>query len=69
MKLKQTNENIFGAARKFSDAFFDGLKSNAVNKALKQAEKNPKMPSPIIDKMKAIDKLAKELEDDLKYYS
>jgi hypothetical protein len=69
MKLKQTNENIFSAARKFSDAFFDGLKSNAVNKALKQAEKNPKMPSPIIDKMKAIDKLAKELEDDLKYYS
>lgn len=69
MKLKQTNENIFGAARKFSDAFFDGLKSNAINKALKQAEKNPKMPSPIIDKMKAIDKLAKELEDDLKYYS
>jgi hypothetical protein len=69
MKLKQTNENIFSAARKFSDAFFDGLKSNAVNRALKQAEKNPKMPSPIIDKMKAIDKLAKELEDDLKYYS
>jgi hypothetical protein len=69
MKLKQTDENIFSAARKFSDAFFDGLKSNAVNKALKQAEKNPKMPSPIIDKMKAIDKLAKELEDDLKYYS
>lgn len=69
MKIKQTNENIFGAARKFSDAFFDGLKSNAINKALKQAETNPKIPSPIINKMKAIDKLAKELEDDLKYYS
>lgn len=69
MKIKQTNENIFGAARKFSDAFFDGLKSNAVNRALKQAEKNPKIPSPIIEKMKAIDNLAKELEDDLKYYS
>jgi hypothetical protein len=69
MKIKPINENIFGAARKFSDAFFDGLKGNAVNRALTQAEKNPKIPTPIIDKMKAIDKLAKELEDDLKYYS
>jgi hypothetical protein len=70
MAKKETiNEGLFGAAKKFSDAFFDGLKSNAVNKALKQAEKNPKIPTPIIDKMKAIDKLAKELEDDLKYYS
>jgi len=62
-------EGLFGAAKKFSDAFFDGLKSNAVNKALKQAEKNPKIPTPIVDRMKAIDKLAKELEKDLKYYS
>jgi hypothetical protein len=69
MKIKPINENIFGAAKRFSDSFFDGLKSNATNKALKQAEKNPKIPTPIIDKMKAIDKLAKELEDDLKYYS
>jgi hypothetical protein len=69
MKIKPINENIFGAARKFSDAFFDGLKGNAVNRALTQAEKNPKIPTPIIDKMKTIDKLAKELEDDLKYYS
>ena len=70
MAKKETiNEGLFGAAKKFTDAFFDGLKSNAVNKALKQAEKNPKIPTPVIDKMKAIDKLAKELEDDLKYYS
>lgn len=69
MKKKNINEGLFGAARKFSDAFFDGLKSNAINKALKQAEKNPQMPSPIIEKMREIDKLAKELEDDLKYYS
>lgn len=69
MKKETTNEGLFGAAKKFSDAFFDGLKANAVNRALKQAEKNPKIPTPIIDKMKAIDKLAKELEDDLKYYS
>ena len=69
MVKKITNEGFFGAAKKFTDSFFDGLKVNAVNKALKQAEKNPKIPTPIIDKMKAIDKLAKELEDDLKYYS
>ena len=69
MKKETTNEGLFGAAKKFSDSFFDGLKGNAVNRALKQAEKNPKIPTPIIDKMKAIDKLAKELEDDLKHYS
>lgn len=69
MAKKVINEGLFGAAKKFSDAFFDGLKLSAVNKALKQAEKNPKIPTPIIDKMKAIDKLAKELENDLKYYS
>jgi hypothetical protein len=69
MAKKVINEGLFGAAKKFSDAFFDGLKANAVNKALKQAEKNPQIPSPIIEKMKAIDKLAKELEDDLKYYA
>jgi len=69
MSKERTIEGLFGAAKKFSDAFFDGLKANAVNKALKQAEKNKKVPSPIIKKMKQIDKLAKELEDDLKYYS
>lgn len=69
MAKKVINEGLFGAAKKFSDAFFDGLKLSAINKALKQAEKNPKIPTPIIDKMKAIDKLAKELENDLKYYS
>jgi hypothetical protein len=69
MKKKTTNENVFGSVKKFTDAFFDGLKMNAVNRAIKAAEKNPKVPIPIIEKMKAIDKLAKELEDDLKYYS
>jgi hypothetical protein len=68
-KKKTINEGLFGATKKFTDAFFDGLKGNALNRALKQAEKNPKIPTPIIDKMKEIDKLAKELEDDLKYYS
>jgi hypothetical protein len=69
MSKEKTNEGLFGAAKKFSDAFFDGLKSNAINRALKQAEKNKKVPPPIIQKMRQIDKLAKELEDDLKHYS
>jgi len=33
MSKEKTNEGLFGAAKKFSDAFFDGLKTNAVNKA------------------------------------
>lgn len=66
MSNEKLNEGLFGAARKFSDAFFDGLKANAVNKALKQAEKNPKMPVPIIDKMREIDKAADELQKMLK---
>ena len=41
---KQVNENIFDAAKKFSDAFFDGLKQNATNKAIQAAKKNPKVP-------------------------
>lgn len=68
-EMKTQKNEVFGAVQKFSNAFFDGLKSNATNKALKKAEKNPKIPTPIIDKMKEIDKLAKELENDLKHYS
>lgn len=65
-KKKEINEN---AVTRFIDAFFDGIKTGATNKAIKAAEKNKKVPTPIIDRMKEIDKLAKELEDDLKYYS
>jgi hypothetical protein len=69
MKIKkQINENVFDAVKRFTDAFFDGLKKNTVNKALKAAEKNPKVPPPVIQKMKEINKLAKELEKDLEYY-
>ena len=64
---KQINENIFDAAKKFSDAFFDGLKQNATNKAILAAKKNPKVPVAIVDKMEQIAKAAKELERDLKY--
>lgn len=69
MSKEKTNEGLFSASKKFTDAFFDGLKTNATNRAIQAAQKNKNIPSPIINKMKAIDKLAKELEDDLKKYS
>ena len=31
-------EGLFSSAKKFTDAFFDGLKQNAINKALDQAK-------------------------------
>lgn len=68
-KSKQINEGLFGAAKKFSDAFFDGLKANATNKAINAARNNKSVPPQIVQKMIEIDKLAKELENDLKYYS
>lgn len=69
MSKNKVNEGLFGAAKNFSDAFFDGLKTKTINRALKKAESNKQMPPKIIKKMKAIDKLSKELQDDLKYYS
>ena len=68
-KSKQINEGLFGAAKKFSDAFFDGLKANATNKAINAARNNKSVPPQIVQKMIEIDKLAKELENDLKYYT
>lgn len=59
-------EGLFGAAKKFTDAFFDGLKVNATNRALSQAQKNPKIPGTIVDKMKELDKASKELQKMIK---
>jgi hypothetical protein len=61
-------EGLFGTAKKFSDAFFDGLKTNAINSALQKAKKSKDMPIPIVKKMDDIDKLAKELQKMLKDY-
>ena len=59
-------EGLFGAAKKFSDAFFDGLKVNATNRALAQAQNNPKIPGTLVDKMKELDKASKELQKMIK---
>ena len=69
MSKKQVNEGLFGAAKKFSDAFFDGLKTNATNRAIQAAKKNKEVPPKIIQRMQQIEKLAKEFEDELKYYT
>jgi len=66
MSKKQINEGLFGAAKKLTDAFFDGLKDNMTNKALAKVKQNKNVPIPIISKMSEIDKAAKELQKMLK---
>ena len=36
MSKDKVNEGLFGALKKFSDAFFDGLKDNTTKKFLSQ---------------------------------
>jgi hypothetical protein len=62
MSKEKVNEGLFGAAKKFSDAFFDGLKANATNKAIEAAKKNKVVPTKIVDKMVELEKASKELQ-------
>lgn len=66
MSKQKVNEGLFGAAKKFSDAFFDGLKTNATNKAIEAAKKNKVVPTKIVDKMVELEKASKELQKMLK---
>jgi len=61
-KKNKLNEGVFDAAKRFSDAFFDGLKMNATNKALEKAKKSKSIPPRVVQKMDELDKAAKELE-------
>lgn len=54
-------EGLFGAAKQFSDAFFDGLKNNAVDKVLSKA-RAARMSQEAIDKMEKIKKQKEELD-------
>jgi hypothetical protein len=68
-KEKQpVEEGLFGAAKKFTDAFFDGLKQNAINKALDQAKQN-KFPPDVIDAMERIEKESDTLNKLIQKYS
>ena len=53
---------------KKNNSFFDGLKRNAIESALKKAKKNRKPPPPLIQKIREIQKLADELDEMLKKY-
>lgn len=68
MSKEKTNEGLFGAAKKFSDSFFDGLKNNATKSMLSKAEKQG-VPVPIIQKMKKLQKEKDELDTIIRKYS
>jgi hypothetical protein len=62
MAKKETiKEGLFGAAKKFSDAFFDGLKNNAVDNVINQAKK-ARMEKDAIEQMEKIKKEKEELD-------
>jgi len=61
MKRKEPVNEIFGAAKKFSDAFFDGLKKNAVDSVLAKAKK-ARMDDEAIKQMEKIKKEKEELD-------
>lgn len=61
MSKKNTNEGLFGAAKKFSDAFFDGLQKNTADKVIKKAH-SAKMDKKVVDTMKRIEKEKKQLD-------
>jgi len=67
-KKQQIEEGLFGAAKQFSDAFFDGLKNNTINSFLSKAEER-KVDAPVIAKMKKLNKEAEELKQMLKKLS
>jgi hypothetical protein len=64
---KLQNEGLFGAAKKFSDAFFDGLKNNAVDSILTKA-RAVRMDREAIEKMEKIKREKEELDAILAKY-
>jgi|TARA_B110000908_G_scaffold7020_1_gene8751 hypothetical protein len=68
MAKKEINEGLFGAAKKFSDAFFDGLKTNSTNIALKKA-KQKGFPPEIQKQMDRVNKESEKLRSQLKGYT
>jgi hypothetical protein len=58
---KLQKEGIFGATKKFTDAFFDGLKNNATDTILAKARK-ARMDKEVIEKLEKIKKEKEELD-------
>lgn len=68
MSKKTTNEGLFSTARKFSNAFFDGLNKNTEEKFIQRAKKAG-TPKELTDKMEKIKKEKSELDALIKKYS
>lgn len=62
MKKHKTNEVFLDAAKRFSNAFFNGLKTDASNKIIKKAEDSKLSPT-AIKLMKDIESRSKELKN------
>ena len=60
-KSKEVNEGIIMAAKKFSDAFFDGLKQKAVDRMIKKAE-DANVDPEVLKTMQRIKKDSEELK-------
>ena len=60
-KKQKVNEGLFSSAKKFSNAFFDGLSKNATNSMLVKAKKAG-LPKELTDKMIQIQKEKDEID-------
>ena len=67
MSKKNMNEGLFSSAKRFSDAFFDGLSKNASDRMIKKAAQAG-MPKDAIDVMNKIRKEKEYLDSLLKKY-
>lgn len=61
MSKKQVNEGLFGAAKKFSDAFFDSLSNNTSRRVIDQAKKRG-LPKDVVAHMERVKKDSDELK-------
>lgn len=61
MSKEIQQEGLFGTAKKLSDAFFDGLKNNAVDRVLAKA-RAARLDRQAIEKMEKIKKDKEELD-------
>jgi hypothetical protein len=61
-------EGLFNMASNFVNDFFDGLKTNATNRALEKAKQN-KLPKDVIEVMEKIKSDGDKLRQILKQYS
>ena len=69
MSKDKVNEEVYSSATRNSlMEFFDGLKDNTTKKFLSQAQSKG-MPSPVITKMKKLQKEKDELDKLIKKYS